>query len=131
MSRTILIGAVTGVVVAALAIGGALLLLGGGDTAPQLQPATSSAVPSPSAVPTPSAFKPVAIASGTPEYEQLLACLFSAGYRQPSADAAASELVMKGGDVPTLRFKVDAEVGTVSPAGASDIVVLRTAGCLP
>jgi hypothetical protein len=73
----------------------------------------------------------VAIASGTPEYEQLLACLFSAGYRQPSADAAASELVMKGGDVPTLRFKVDAEAGTVSPAGASDIVVLRMAGCLP
>lgn len=124
MSRTILIAVVTGAVVAALAIGGTLLLAGGGDSAPRVQPATSAAVA------TPSAFKPVAIATGSPEYEQMLACLYGAGYSEPSADVAAGELVLKGGDVPDVRLTVDTVAGTVSPASAGDVVVLRTAGCL-
>lgn len=123
MTRTIIIAAITAAVVAALAVTGTLLITGSNDSAAAPTTAASSSPAAPAGVVPPATFT-----TGTPEYEQLIACMYGAGYGDPGADMDASQLIVKGPGLPTLRFDVSG--ASVTPATATDITVLRTAGCL-
>ena len=111
----------------AIALAALLALTGCGGTPKPLPAVTVTA--------TPTAPRPVTFAQGSPEYQQLQACLFAAGYNgsYTSADTGAPAIHFTAkGELPEINFRVDAAATprTITPEAGRDIVLLRTAGCL-
>lgn len=104
----------------------ALLALTGCGGAPKPLPAVTVTA-------TPTAPRPVTFAQGSPEYQQLQACLFTAGYtgNYTSTGVPVIHFTAKG-RLPEINFRVDtaATPRTITPEAGRDAVLLRTAGCL-
>lgn len=128
MNRTASIMAIVTVIVAGAAVLITVLMMSGG--APKPAPVVTV-----TAAPTATAPRPVVFAVGSPEYQQLQACVFRAGYDGSYQGADANVPVVHftaKGKLPEINFTVDASASprTITPQAGRDTVLLQTAGCL-